>query len=292
MAKADAIDVVDDEENVAVPAIPANDIDGLEDVDETDITIPRITIDHKNGWFVDSQTNETFTEFKCVILGLVKQRVLWPPTPGEEGEGPLCRAVDFQTGYPDLSKWLEKYNGITAQKQSGFTIQEVESGQLPCNNCGLKEWESHPNNNTPWCNEQFTFPLVRITDEGYSTALISFQKTGLKPCKSYISGFKTSKRPLYSALTLITAIHNRKGTVEYVTPSFTRISDSDPTEWPRYSESLHKIREFVTTPRIMEEAVTTEEKEEEETATPEPAKAAAKPAPAPVIDDEDEDEPF
>jgi len=291
MAKADAIDVVDDDEKVAVPAIPASDIDGLEDVDETDITIPRLTIDHKNGWFVDSQTNETFTEFQCIMLGLVKQRVLWPPTPGEEGDGPLCRSVDFTTGSPYLSGWVEKYNGITAQKQSGFTIQEVEDGNLPCNNCGLKEWDSHPTGTTPWCNEQFVFPIIRITDEGgYMPALLTFQKTGLKPCKSYISGFKSSRRPLYSALTLISAIHQRKGTVEYVTPSFTRLSDSDPTEWPKYSESLHNIRDFITTPRTMEEAVTTEEKEEEET-TPTPTPTAAAPT-APVIDDEDEDEPF
>lgn len=287
-----------------VPATIPDD-DGLEDIDDSDLTIPRITIDHKLGVFKDSQTNEEFDSFECIILGLVKQRVLWPPSPGEDGEGPMCRAVDNVTGAPDLAKWLVKHNGVTAQAQSGFSISEVEEGNLPCANCGLKEWDSNPNNGTPWCNEQFTFPVIRIMENGdFAPALISFQRTGLKPCKAYISGFKTSKRPLYTAITRISATHQRKGTVEYVTPSFTRVGDSDPSEYANYSKSLHDIRGFITTPRTFEEETTAvaapakapakaaapEPEEEEEEETPAPVKTKA-PA-APVIEEDDEDEPF
>jgi hypothetical protein len=291
---------VDIAQDAPLPAIPDGDIDGLEDLDDTDITIPRIVIDHPGGVFKDSQTNETFDSFECIVLGLVKQRALWPPTP-EEGEGPLCRAVDYETGFPDPAKWVVKHNGVSAQKQSGFTFAEVEEGKLPCANCGLKEWESHPNNNTPWCSEQFTFPVVRVMDDGsYAPALVTFQKTGLKPAKSYLSGFKTSKRPLYTAITRIDAIHTKKGTVEYVVPSFTKIGESDPSEWPSYSKSLHNIREFITTPRVFEEAETTatvqetEEEEVEETieepAAPAPKAAAPK---EPVVEEDDDDEePF
>lgn len=279
-----------------LPAVPAGDIDGLEDLDETDITIPRITIDHLNGNFKDSQTNETFTSFDCVILGLVKQRVLWPPTPGEDGEGPMCRAVDYVTGYPDEAKWVEKHNGVNALSQSGFTFPEIQAGKLSCANCGLKEWDSNPNNNTPWCSEQFTFPILRAMDDGsYAPALISFQKTGLKPSKSYLSGFKSSKRPLYTALTKVEAVHQKKGNVQFVTPSFTRLGESDPSEWADYSKSLANIREFITTPRTRDDEETTKVAEEEEATTtgvdtvPE---APAKQKMAPVVTDDDDEEPF
>lgn len=230
-------------------ALPVDGIDGLEDLEESDITIPRITIDHEGGVFVDAQTGERFAEFDCIMLGLVRQRVLWPPTPGSDGEGPMCRAVNFEVGVPDPAKWVVKHNGITAQAQSGFTFDEVQAGNLNCQSCALKDWESHPNNSTPWCNEQFTFPIVRILDDGtQAPALISFQRTGLKPCKSYVSGFKQARRPLYTAITRITAVHQRKGTVEYVTPSFAKVADSDPTSHPQFSKSLSEIRTFITTP--------------------------------------------
>lgn len=278
-------------------AVPVDDIDGLEDIEESDLTIPRITIDHEGGVFVDSQTNERFEEFDCIMLGLVKQRVLWPPTPGAEGEGPMCRAVNFTTGAPDPAKWVVKHNGVTAVAQSGFTFDEVEAGNLSCANCGLKEWESHPNNSTPWCNEQFTFPIIRILDDGaMAPALISFQRTGLKPCKSYVSGFKQSKRPLYTAVTRITAVHQKKGTVEYVTPSFSKVSDSDPSEHPSYSRSLSQIRTFITTPRTFEDqevSVKSSTEAAPAAAAPERPQSAPEPATsAPVEPEYDDDEPF
>lgn len=276
-------------------AIPVDDVEGLEDLEATDLTIPRLTIDHEGGVYVDSQTNERFEEFDCIMLGLVKQRILWPPTPGAEGEGPLCRAVDFQTGVPDPAKWVVKHNGVTAVSVSGFTFDEVEAGNLSCANCGLKEWDSHPNNGTPWCNEQFTFPIVRIMEDGgMAPALISFQRTGLKACKSYVSGFKQARRPLYTAITRVTAVHQKKGTVEYVTPSFAKIGDSDPTQHPAFSQQLHQIREFITTPRTFDDdsGSTTETKE---TAAPAAQAPVAESEPAPVKRAEpvaDDEEPF
>jgi hypothetical protein len=286
--------VVPDEVDTGL-AIPVDDVDGLEDIDESDMTIPRITIDHEGGVFVDSQTNERFSEIDCILLGLVKQRVLWPPEPGADGEGPLCRAVNYTTGVPDPAKWVVKHNGVTAQAQSGFTFDEVQAGNLSCADCGLKEWESHPKSNTPWCNEQFTFPIIRILDDGSrAPALISFQRTGLKPCKSYVSGFKQAKRPLYTAITRITAVHQRKGTVEFVTPSFSKVSDSDPTEHPAFSRSLAQIRTFITTPRTFDDGGTTTTVVEEPKVSA-PPQTDAVPAPvtreAPVAPDDDE-EPF
>lgn len=284
---------VPDEANTGL-AVPTDDVDGLEDLEEGDLTIPRVTIDHPGGQFVDSQTNERFDEFDAIMLGLVKQKVLWPPEPGAEGEGPMCRAVDNAIGVPDPTKWVAKFNGVTAVTVSGFTFEEVEAGNLPCANCGLKEWDSHPNNGTPWCNEQYTFAIIRLMEDGTQIpALISFQKTGLKACKSYVSGFRQARRPLYTAVTRLTAVHQKKGTVEFVTPSFAKVADSDPSEHPHYSQSLAQIRTFITTPRTVDENTTTTATE---AAAPAAAPAQEAPAAAPTAPATDpaygDEEPF
>ena len=68
-----------------------------------------------------------------------------------------------------------------------------------------------------------------------SPGVISFQRTGLKPCKSYVSGFVQAKSALYTVVTRLTAVLQQRGSVKWVTPSFQRLRDSDPTQWNDYS---------------------------------------------------------
>ena len=53
-------------------------VDGLEDVDDADLSTPILRIVHKEGVFIDNLTSVQYDEIPCVLLGLVKQRVLWP----------------------------------------------------------------------------------------------------------------------------------------------------------------------------------------------------------------------
>jgi hypothetical protein len=307
--------------------------DGLEDISVTDMTLPIIKTLHKVGCFED-QAGEQFDEFDGIILGVIKQRVLWPTEPGEAGVGPVCRAVNFTTGHPDMAKFITKDSGTTAQKRSGFSLADVESAVesgegLACVDCKLQEWKTNPKDNrSPWCTEQWTMPVLRIAEDGTSSiAIISFQRTGLKPCRNYISTFSTAKKPLYTAVTRIRAVAVSKGTVDYVVPKFSLVSETDRSEWPTYSKSLHEIRDYLTTPRFREddddtatpvakdddddeEVIEVEEVvvvvEEKPVATePDPADdAPAKPPkrvePAPVVvaaaddddDDDDDEEPF
>ena len=237
----------------SAPPATMGGVDGLEEVEATDLVMPIIRINHTAGMFTDNLTNEEFESVDCVVLGLVKQRILWPAEPGDSGEPPLCRSYSFTTGVPNGDAWTKDV--ISA---SGFSRTDVEeASELNCANCQLKEWGSHPKTPGPWCNEQYTFPLLVLRPDdddetgtmGASPAVISFQRTGIKPSKTYVSGFVQAKKPLYTAITRLTLSHQRKGTVEYSVPRFAKIDDTDPVDWARYSEAFASIRDFLKTPR-------------------------------------------
>jgi hypothetical protein len=280
------------------------DVDGLEDVDSTDLTMPILRIAHKEGAFVNSLTNEALPEANVILLGIVKQRILWPLEPGEEGEQPMCRSYDFVTGHPNPEKWDK-----VALRVSGYTTERLEEGSLGCASCPMKEWESSPKDSKPWCTEQYTFPLLILEDPSAdqgTPAILSVQRTGIRPARTYVSGFVQGKRPLYTAKTRIELVHQKRGSVEFSVPKFVKIGDSDPTIWSMYSEVNSRISEFLRTPRTGrpdDEVAGTASGPSEATAAPvedpegsaAPAKRPAPtPTPTPVEDsaEYDDDEPF
>jgi hypothetical protein len=239
------------------PAIPDSDLpDGLEDTDASDLTTPIYRIDHESGVFVNGLTNEQMQSFDVILLGRIKQRILWPMDVGGDGEAPMCRSYDFTRGIPRPETWVQPQKNnpaLTAVKISGWDYSQVEDAAggegLACANCALKDWGA--DRTPPWCNEQWTFPFLSLDEDGQPLApgVISFQRTGLKPCKTYVSGFVQAKSALYTVVTRLTAVLQQRGSVKWVTPSFQRLRDSDPTQWNDYSQALHSIKEFLTTPR-------------------------------------------
>ena len=89
------------ETHSTVPAIPVDDdsMVGMEDFDDDDIVMPTIKIEHREGVFVDSLSNQKIPVLDCVVLGLVKGRIMWDKEV-RENEPPLCRSLDFETGRP------------------------------------------------------------------------------------------------------------------------------------------------------------------------------------------------
>jgi hypothetical protein len=261
-------------------------VDGLEDIEASDLTLPILKLNHDKGTIVDNLTNEEHESLDVILLGVFKQRILWPAEPGEAGEGPICRAYDLSIGHPDE----EKFGVKVVLNASGFDraaldeaiarSEEDPSAGLSCADCNLKEWGSHPRNDGPWCNEQWTTPLLIIDEEGnFMPAVMSHQRTALKPLKPYITGFQGKRKPMYTGITRISAVKQRKGTAEYAVPKFQLLGESDSELWPQFSTDLASMRNFLTTPRAR--------RNDGETTAPAPAstaKAPAKPAPkaAPV----------
>lgn len=220
-------------------AVPSEDIIGLEDVDQNDLVMPRLKIIHAEGVFADNLSGEKFDSFSGVLLGVVKQRVLWAPEVDDDAE-PLCKSYDFTAGHavPTAFPW----------KSSGFDRAAVDATDpvLPCDACPLKDWGSHPKGDNPWCTEQHTY-IVLV--DGVSPALVTFQKSGIKSSRAYLSSFKRAMKPLFTALTRITLTPHKRGTTAYAIPSFVRTGDTDPADWEEYATLLRSSRTFLQTPR-------------------------------------------
>lgn len=249
---------------------------GLEDFETTDMVMPRLSIGHEDAVFVDNLTGEEHKKLRVVMLGLIKQRILWD-TDVNDGDRPLCKSYNFKEGVPNTATFPLKASGFDELPD------EDTEGTLPCDACTLKEWGSHPNRDTPWCSEQHTFPLLMWAgeDAGYSApAILTVQRSAIKASKSYLTGFARSKTPVYTVVTELSLDPQKKGSVKYAVPRFVKVDDTDREEWTEYAEHYRTIRSFITTPPPKED-------DAPDDATPRTSDAGESEAAAAVDDDDD-----
>lgn len=273
---------------------------GLEDFSLSDGTIPRISIDHNTGqWKLNITGDATYSRLDVIMLGLVKQRILWD-VEVEDGEGPLCRSngtvnpAEPMMGNPDADKFPWDASGFN---RAEFQPDGYNNLNLPCDSCRLKEWGSHPQGKTPWCSQQHTIPMLlnMATLDGsefdanvaeWMPALYSASKTALKPSNSYITPFSAGKKPLFTVITEMTLRLEKKGSRPYAVPVFGRKAATDQDSYMEYSAMYRQMRDFLTAPR---DNRTDEQREAAATggnALPQEASngqaAAATPAPQPA----------
>ena len=119
---------------------------GLEDIEGEVGAVPRIGINHSGGTFKDTLSGEEFPEIVGVALGLIKQRVFWPPVV-EDGAKPLCKSNDAKTGYPNPA--LEKNGGFPWSDAPGLdpdSQPKDEHGRtiIACDSCPFAQWGRDP----------------------------------------------------------------------------------------------------------------------------------------------------
>lgn len=228
---------------------------GLEDVGASDMTIPRISINHGDGTFKNNLSGEEFNSLRCVMLGIIKQRIMWDKTV-DDGDKPMCKSPDFEHGFPNVNldgktppekqfPW-EKSNFNPAD----FPAEAGLNGQvtLPCTSCIFKEWDKGDWKQPP-CSEQHTYPLLYQTEDGgLMPALFSVQKTGIKPSRTYLNVFIQSKSPMFTVFTEITLTQQSRGTVRYSVPKFMKREPTEETEWGSFGQQYRSIREFIRQP--------------------------------------------
>lgn len=226
---------------------------GLDDLTSADLTVPRLRIAHKDGVFKDSATNEELPELICVILGLVRQRVLFHHNV-EDGDKPMCKSPDFKAGYPTMEPTSKEK--AFPWERAGFDPNDFppvgDRIVLPCESCKLREWDSHPvTGKKPYCAEQFTLPIFyapnldELKEGRYASALITFQKTGVPPTKKYLSPFVARKLGAYTVFTRIGLTQMSRGQTDYCVPNFQKLGDTNEEDWPEYSENYGAIRKFL-----------------------------------------------
>lgn len=256
-----------------LPAVPsAPQVEGLEDFDATDMVMPKLDIAHTDGQWVDSLSGEKFDNIEVILLGLIKQRILWPTEMAAEKEAPLCKSYNFTEGRPDPVN-----PSRFPWKSSGFAMSDYVDGENPpavsCEGCALKEWGSNPKGDTPWCSEQHTFAiLLPIIGGGWSPAVMTLQRTGIKPSKAYMTAFARSQSPLFVTTTKLGLTVQKRGTVTFSVPTFERGTPTDQADHASYAAQYRHIREFIGTPRAAEA--------EEGTPVASPQPTATKSAPA------------
>ena len=225
---------------------------GLEDFGVTDAVIPRLKIVQKEGVYQDNLSGQKFSRLRMVILGLVKQRILWHPDV-EDDDMPMCKSPDFNTGYPNLETTGKK---AFPWQEAGFDPNNfpIVNGQkpLPCANCALKDWGTHPRGETPYCTEQWTLPVYYDSDPNLSgiwvPAILTLQKSNIKPIRSYLTSFARSGKPAFTAVCESTLKVLSRGTVDYSVASFALVGESDRSMWPEYSENYAQMKSYLQTP--------------------------------------------
>lgn len=230
-------------------------VEGLEDFDESDMVMPRLSLGSNQdaGYIINNLSGEKIPGnpgIEMVVLGIVKNRILWPPEMGATKENPLCRSYDFHVGHPDPEQparfpWAA----------SGFAAPTLVVGESPphlsCEDCRLKEWGTNPgaSKESPWCTEQHIYVILTLTNSTYASAILTLQRSGIGPSRKYMSSYAQIKTPMFVATTLLTLEVQKRGTVEYSVPTLTRGRNTPETKYAEFAETYRRIRRVLQTPR-------------------------------------------
>jgi hypothetical protein len=208
---------------------------GLEDIGADDIRMAKVSIVHDEGVFVDDLTGEKFDTLDTVLLGVIKERVLFDSNMDAKDKL-LCKSRDAVVGNP-----TEAFPMLSFREKNG--VVEAD-GTITCKTCPFAQWGSHPdpNRQVPYCTEQMSFPLT-LPGSDDAAGIVTFQRSALSNVRSYLSAFVRSRKPLFANRTTITLEKGKKGSVVFSTPKFVRgAENTDAGQMQRWAEQYQSIR--------------------------------------------------
>lgn len=232
---------------------------------ETEVRRPyeMIKINHQSGqWELVAPNRNTAYSFgktlDVVMLGLVRSRVLWPGEHHHQigGRRPICQSPDSTTGYTDMQFPFSDAGNPRIQSSVGVENRIT----IKCENCSLRKWNGKE---PPRCNHTWNVPMVIrsnviVDDPGvqltpFTVHMVAFSKSAVRELENYMTPFRDSRTPLYTAYTRMKLSRvERGGTDRYSVPSFETAVDGNDTPlklgYRQFSEALHKCTEFLTTP--------------------------------------------
>lgn len=241
-------------------AVWSGDETGLEDFENSDLTMPRLVIDHAEGKLKNQQTDQMFDELIVVLLGLHKGRIMWGElSDGADNDPPLCKSPDTKHGFPNMDENLSVNKRFPWDAQKVFSptdavpLQladgEYTLPQLPCKECHFKEWNTDPTGRKPWCSEEWTFPLLYQEPDdpdSWVPSLFTVRRSGIKPARTYVTPFAQKRSPLFMVATKVTLEMSRKGSVKYGVPKFTKYAKTDPAAHMDYFSSFKSAQEYLS----------------------------------------------
>jgi hypothetical protein len=211
MAKKD--DERDLPERVAAGVNPPAEKYAREYIPDEELPMPRIQIVQKDtddlaaGVFLNTQTEETFAELECILLGVRRGRIRWDSTLKNMDE-PLCRSRDAVNGVGDPGG--------------------------PCIKCPKAEWR---NGDKPECALVYDFIGVDATGAPF---LLSVKRTGIKPARNFIAAAQRRKKPLYYTGCRLT-LRKQTKPADYYVPVFKREGDVSQDQWNELEAILAQV---------------------------------------------------
>ena len=233
---------------VATTGGTGSGIVGLEDIQSTDLRVPRLKIKHAEGVFVDPMSGAEYDKLHMIVLGMVRQRTMWNKSV-ESGDVPQCKSPDAENGFPNIDE--EKPGRVRFPwRESNFNRDDYtpdEKGRiiLPCKSCVFTKWGDKT---PPPCSEVATLPVLYSPDpenEGWGVALFSCQKSSLKPAMAYISSFVQRRVPIFSNEVVVTLTTATRGSVVYSTPKFKQGDLTDAADHEDFAFQYNQIREYL-----------------------------------------------
>lgn len=249
---------------------------GLEDVDASDLSMPRININHDEARFVNSLTKMEYPSLTVIMLGLIKQRVMWPEKL-ETGDKPRCKSPDNVHGFPRIGDSIPNTKKFP-WGASNFEISQAQPVEvppsdeypegwksngypvLPCQSCRFAKWgrDEDGKNTPPPCSEQHTYPLLYMAgdadDPEWTPAIFTVQRSAISNSRKFINGFAQARKPMFTQYTGLTLTMESRGTNEFAVPQFRLMGPSDRNSWGEYANSLRTVRTFLRqAPRAQED---------------------------------------
>lgn len=182
-------------------------------IPDEELPMPRVRIIQKDtddqvaGFFVNTQTEETFAEVECILLGVRRARVRWDPTLKNMDE-PLCRSRDAAVGAGDPGG--------------------------DCAGCSYASWTE---DEKPGC--ALVYDFIGLDGTG-APFLFSASRTGIKPARNFIAAAQRRKKPLYYTGCRLTLRKVDRPATYYV-PVFKRVGDTNFETWPELEGVLQQI---------------------------------------------------
>jgi hypothetical protein len=214
-------------------------------------SLARMTIEHNSGMYLINELPVEQTQLNTVILlGAVRQRVMFTPREINTPSGLECKSYDFEHGKP---------TPLFAREGSNFpefAIDEAIAAEAPTLDCGaciFKNWKTDDRGRKVHsrCIPQIVVPLLLPQEDPsapFIPAVVSYQRSAEQPVTEYMKEFTKANRPAYTAISQLRLNVNLGSGFKYSTPKFTLMGDIGSEFYPVLSLIYRAAKGVIQTP--------------------------------------------
>lgn len=218
---------------------------GLEELDPSDLVIPRLSItqptspdveEENKGKFSVNVTMDYLDTMHVALIKLSKSRILFPAKYNRDNE-PLCRSFDFKFPADTIESPMAEHCGLLP-------------GEKKKHLCEYANWGA--DGSAPRCME--TWDLLIVDLDTYMPMWFSLKSTALKPLRKIISAIsmiaKAKKVPMWRlgfSMSLEKVV-NQSGT--FFVPVFSGLAQLEAAD----AENMDLIREQLVSASVQDSA--------------------------------------